>query len=80
MPKEVILVRDTSIGVHWYNPELSTGEYIEPIVAVSINCGNPVVIDGEEFDRVFFNFEDPESVERHIRALRRAKRKAFPKE
>lgn len=80
MPKEVIKDGDQFIGVHWYNPLLEEGEYIEPIVGVSVGVGEKFVMDGQEFDALFYNFYSAEDIERHIKALRRAKRKAFPKE
>ena len=77
MPKEIITDGEQQIGVHWYNFELSDGEYVEPLVGVSVNVGEPFEMDGQTFDALFYNFTNPDDIERHIKALRRAKRKVF---
>jgi hypothetical protein len=77
MPKEIIVDGEQKIGVHWYNFHLEYDEYVEPLVGVSIDVGEPFVMDGQTFNALYFNFSNPEDVERHIRALRRAKRKVF---
>jgi hypothetical protein len=80
MPKHVFVNSNETIGVHWYNTAVPDADE----VAVSVGVGkwftfheDSTRIDQPEFDRLFFNFENKEQINEFIKALHKAKRKAF---
>jgi hypothetical protein len=81
VPKELIYADQSDerefIGVHWYSFEDRESNRI-----VSVSIGSDAIFEYRddphtEYDTVHFTFTDPRQIDRFMKHLRRAKRKAF---